>query len=196
MSTSGSVSHWIAQLKAGEHAAVQELWDRYFPRLVGLAYQMLQGTSRRVADEEDVALSAFASLCLGVERGRFPQLLDRQDLWHLLLVITRRKALRQVRYEHRQKRGGAAAGAHGAPEEACLVQILSREPTPAFAAQVAEEYERLLATLGDPELRSIAVYKMEGNTTEEIAAKLKRPPRTVERRLQLIRKLWEQELPV
>jgi DNA-directed RNA polymerase specialized sigma24 family protein len=194
MSSSGSVSHWIAQLKAGEHAAIQELWDRYFPRLIGLAHQMLQGTPRRMADEEDVALSAFASLCRGAERGRFPQLLDREDLWHLLLVITRRKALRQVRYERRQKRGGAA-GANIAAEEASLVQILSREPTPAFAAQVAEEYQRLLAMLGDPELRSIAVYKMEGDTTDEIAAKLKRPLRTVERRLQLIRKLWERELP-
>ena len=70
VSSSGSVTHWIGQLKAGEHAAAQELWDRYFPRLVGLAHQMLQGTPPRAADEEDMALSAFASLCLGAERGR------------------------------------------------------------------------------------------------------------------------------
>jgi DNA-directed RNA polymerase specialized sigma24 family protein len=215
VSSSGSVSHWIDQLKAGEHAAAEELWDRYFQRLVGLAHKMLQGTSRHAADEEDVALSAFASLCLGAERGRFPRLLDRQDLWQLLLVITRRKALRQVHYERRQKRGGPSLAlqacadtslkrqrrevppeADAGPEEASLVQILSREPTPAFAAQVAEEYQRLLELLGDPELRAIAVYKMEGDTTDQIAAKLKRAPRTVERRVQLIRKLWEKELPV
>ena len=196
VSSSGSVSHWIGQLKAGEHAAAQELWDRYFQRLVGLAHKMLQGTSRRAADEEDVALSAFASLCLGAERGRFPRLLDRQDLWQLLLVITRRKALRQVHYERRQKRGGAQpAGTDLAPEEASLVEILSREPTPEFAAQVAEQYQRLLEVLGDPELRAIAVYKMEGDTTGQIAAKLRRAPRTIERRVQLIRKLWEKELP-
>jgi hypothetical protein len=52
VSSSGSVSHWIGQLKAGEHAAAQELWDRYFQRLVGLARKMLQGTSLRAADEE------------------------------------------------------------------------------------------------------------------------------------------------
>jgi DNA-directed RNA polymerase specialized sigma24 family protein len=190
--SSGSVTHWIGQLKAGEHAAAQELWDRYFPRLVGLAHQMLQGTPPRAADEEDVALSAFASLCLGAERGQFARLLDRQDLWQLLLVITRRKALRQVRHERRQKRGGAEV----TPEDASLVDILSQEPTPEFAAQVAEEYQRLLEVLDDTELRSIAVLKMEGDTTDQIAAKLRRAPRTIERRLGLIRKLWEKEVPV
>jgi DNA-directed RNA polymerase specialized sigma24 family protein len=124
-------------------------------------------------------------------------LLDRQDLWQLLLVITRRKALRHVRHERRQKRGGAApAGADVVPQEASLVDILSREPTPEFAAQMAEEYQRLLEVLGDTELRSIAVYKMEGDTTDQIAAKLKRAPRTIERRLGLIRKRWEKEVPV
>jgi DNA-directed RNA polymerase specialized sigma24 family protein len=194
--SSGSVSHWIGLLKAGEHAAAQELWDRYFQRLVGLAHKMLQGSSRRAADEEDVALSAFASLCLGAERGRFAQLLDRHDLWQLLVVITRRKVLRQVRYERCQKRGGAEPAGADVADETSFLQILSREPTPEFAAQVAEQYQRLLDVLGDAELRSIAVYKMEGDTTDEIAAKLKRAPRTVERRLELIRQLWEKELPV
>ena len=197
MSSSGSVSHWIGQLKAGEHAAAQKLWERYFQRLVGLAHKMLQGSSPRAADEEDVALSAFASLCLGAQRGRFARLLDRVDLWQLLLVITRRKALRQVHHQRRQKRGGAGpAGKDVALEEASLVHILSREPTPDFAAQMAEEYQRLLEVLGDTELRSIAVYKMEGDTTDQIAAKLKRAPRTIERRLGLIRKRWEKEVPV
>ena len=89
MPSSGSVSHWIGQLKTGEHAAAQELWDRYFLRLVGLAHKMHQGASRRAADEVDVALSTFASLCRGAERGQFPRLLDRQDLWQLLLVRRR-----------------------------------------------------------------------------------------------------------
>jgi DNA-directed RNA polymerase specialized sigma24 family protein len=102
-----------------------------------------------------------------------------------------------VQYERRKKRGGAQPARRDlAPEEASLVEILSREPTPEFAAQVAEEYQRLLELLGDPELRAIAVCKMEGDTTGQIAAKLKRAPRTVERRVQLIRKLWEKELPI
>src|SRR5215831_17169934 len=106
MSSAGSITHWIGQLKAGDPVAAQKLWEVYFRRLVGLARKKLQGAARRAADEEDVALSAFASFCRRAERGQFPQLLDRDDLWQLLMVITTRKALNQVQHERRQKRGG------------------------------------------------------------------------------------------
>ncbi len=56
-----SVSHWLMQLKAGDPAAAQPLWERYFHRLVELARQRLTPASRRAADEEDAALSAFDS---------------------------------------------------------------------------------------------------------------------------------------
>jgi hypothetical protein len=72
MSTSGSVTHWLGLLKAGDHAAAQPLWERYFGRLVGLARARLRGARGHAADEEDVALSAFASFCKGAEQGRFP----------------------------------------------------------------------------------------------------------------------------
>ena len=39
-------------------------------------------------DEEDVALSVFASLCRGAQCGNFKKLTDREDLWALLLVMT------------------------------------------------------------------------------------------------------------
>src|SRR6516164_8814650 len=79
MASEGSVTRWIGQLQAGDPAAVQQLWQRYFQRLVVLARKKLRGSPRRVADEEDVALSAFDSFCRQAEKGRFPQLLDRDD---------------------------------------------------------------------------------------------------------------------
>ena len=87
----------------------QRLWERYFRRLVGLARRKLQDTPRRVADEEDVALSAFASFCRGAEAGCFPQLADRDNLWHLLVTLTERKVYHQVRDERCQKRRAAAS---------------------------------------------------------------------------------------
>jgi len=51
-----SVSSWIGQLKAGDAAAAEALWRRYFSRLVELARQHLSRKVRRGADEEDVAL--------------------------------------------------------------------------------------------------------------------------------------------
>jgi DNA-directed RNA polymerase specialized sigma24 family protein len=192
MGSPGSVTHWIGQLKAGDRAAAQQLWEGYFHRLVGLARAKLRGAPRLAVDEEDVALSAFDSFFRGVERGRFPQLEDRDNLWKLLVTITARKAVRLVRDQQRLKRGGAlpheATAAEGDVE-----QVLGREPTPAFAAQVAEECRRLLETLGDPELEQVALLKMEGHTNEEVAALLGRAPSTVERKLRIIRSRWAKE---
>ena len=192
-SASGSVSHWIGRLRAGDQAAAQPLWERYFRQLVALARKRLQGTPRRAADEEDAALSAFDSVCRGIECLRFPQLVDRDDLWRLLVVITARKALALVRHENRQKRGGGKVQAGAESDEDALAQVLGPEPSPAFAAQVAEECGRLLDLLTDPELRSIALWKLEGYTAEEIAGKLGCVPRTVERKLRVIRGLWNPE---
>jgi DNA-directed RNA polymerase specialized sigma24 family protein len=202
MFSSGSITHWIAQLKVGDHAAAQRLWEDYAQRLAGLARAKLQAVPRRAADEEDVVLSAFASFCRRAEQGRFPRLHDRNDLWQLLVVITARKAIDLVNHERRQKRGGGAVrgesalvgppGSNSADEG--LGQVLGREPTPAFAAQVAEECQRLLGLLADEELRQVALAKMEGYSSEEIAVRLGCVPRTVERKLRVIRTLWNQEV--
>ncbi len=89
----GSITRWIAGVKAGDFTAAQPLWERYFARMVDLARARLRARSacRRdaVSDEEDAALSAFDSLCAGLARGKFPQLADRDDLWRLLVVIRR-----------------------------------------------------------------------------------------------------------
>ena len=200
MPPAGSVTCWISLLKGGDQAVAQQLWERYFRRLVGLARQKLHGRPRAAADEEDAALSAFDSFCRGAGAGRFPQLRDRDDLWHLLVVLTARKALRQARDEGRQKRGGGRvlaetdlAGPADPGEEPALARVVGPEPTPDFAAQVAEECRRLPDRLGDAELRAIAPWKMEGYGNEEIAARRGCVPRTVGRRLEVIRTLWGRE---
>jgi RNA polymerase sigma factor (sigma-70 family) len=197
MSPAENVTFWISRLKEGDADAAQPLWERYFQCLVGLARHHLRG-QLPTADAEDVALSAFASFCRGGVQGRFPRLNDREDLWQLLVLLTARKAGRLLRHENRQKRGGGKVRAEAdlagdADAESPLAQVVDGEPTPAFAAEVAEECQRLLARLGDDELRAVALAKMEGYTNQEIADQLDRDVRTVERRLRLIRKKWSQE---
>jgi DNA-directed RNA polymerase specialized sigma24 family protein len=148
---------------------------------------------RQAIDEEDVALSAFASFCRNVERGAFPELHDRTNLWRILAVITARKASHVVRDEGRLKRGGQARLTDSEDQEALLEQVYSREPTPEMAAQMTEEYDRLLGLLDDEQLRQVAVYRMEGLSVEEVAARTGCAPRSVKRKLQMIRSLWEQE---
>jgi len=198
----GSVTCWIGSLKEGVPDAAQQLWGRYIEALVRLARAKLRTTPRTAADEEDVALSAFDSFCRGVKLGRYPQLEDRDDLWRLLVTITARKAADQVQCEHRQKRGGGRvhvasdlAGGDWDERGGGLDLIAGPEPTPEFAALVAEELRRRLEGLGDETLRCIALRKMEGDTDEEIAARLGCTRRTVVRKLVVIRQAWTAEVP-
>ena len=189
-----SVTHWIRALKQGDESAAQGLWEAYFRRLVGLAHARLRDASRRVADEEDVALSAFHSFCQGARAGRFPRLDDRNDLWQILVLITVRKAIDLRNYAGRASRGaGRVHGLSELPPQG-LEAIGGDEPTPALAAQLAEEYQRLMNQLGDSTLQSVATWKLEGYTDAEIAARLGCVTRTVERKLARIRGKWAREM--
>ena len=71
--------------------------------------------------------------------------------------------------------------------------MVGEEPTPEFAAQVAEECRRLLDRLDDETLRQVAVWKMEGYTNDEIAGRLDCSRRTVTLKLDAIRVIWSEE---
>jgi DNA-directed RNA polymerase specialized sigma24 family protein len=191
LASDGSVTRWIDTLKAGDRDAAQALWNAYFQRLVTLARARLRRTARRAADEEDVALSAFDSFVRGVERGRFPRLNDRDDLWQMLFVITVRKACDLVKHEGRQVRGSGKVRTLSDLAESGTLEALGGEPSPALAAQVADECRRLLGLLPSDALREIALWKMEGYTNEEIAARLGCVRFTVDRKLRAIRQIWE-----
>jgi RNA polymerase sigma factor (sigma-70 family) len=200
MSSGGSVTRWVTALKSGDLAAAQPLWERYHRKLVSLARQRLRAARRREADEEDVVQNAFHSFFRGVARGRFPQLNDRDNLWRLLVVITARKALDQLAHEQSKRRGGGTVEGESrifleGPEqdEAALERVVGEEPSPEFAAQVAEQYQRLLDLLGDDTLRQVAVWKMEGLTNDEVAGRLDCSRRTVARKLEMIRLTWSNE---
>jgi len=200
VSNGESVTRWLDGVKAGDSADIQRLWDRYFQRLVRLAGAKLPGHCRRAFDEEDVAISAFQSFCERAGRGQFPELSGREDLWRLLATLTVRKAAVTMRHQSRQKRGGgrvlgesafvARAGKSETPSG--IAEILSREPTPAEAARFADAFDHLIARLSDQTLKTIALRKLKGDTVEEIGASLGTSTRTIDRKLRLIRAIWEE----
>lgn len=197
MAGESSVTHWIEELKDGdEGTAQQELWNRYFKRLVALAHTKMSGLPQRVEDEEDVVLSAFDSFFQRAQRGDFPLLRDRTNLWPLLVKITARKAINQIKRQQAQKRGaghvrGESVFAQHPDQQRQddIGQLVGREPTPDFAIQTSEECQRLLDSL-DEGLRLVAERKLQGFTNGEIAKELDVVERTVERKLNLIRQNW------
>jgi RNA polymerase sigma factor (sigma-70 family) len=200
MSSLGSISFWIDEVKRGDPQAIEAIWDRYFPQLVRLAREKLAGLPRPMADAEDVALSALDSFCRAAQRGSFPDLADRQGLWRLLFQLTVHKAVDVARHERRQRRGGVqlrqeAGEAGSTSSENALAQVADTDAqAPEVAAMMAEECRRLLDCL-PPDLQKLALARMEGYGNEEIATQMGYSVRTVERRLYVIRRKWGQERP-
>jgi RNA polymerase sigma factor (sigma-70 family) len=174
------------------------MWERYFPRLLTLARRHLDRKIRVRYDEEDLLQSVGKSIFRRLERGDF-DLAGRDDLWALLVTITLNKACNAAGYQFAEKRrpdreqrlpssdgswSRTPPGGSGPMDDG---------PTPAEAAELTEQLEHRLRSLeieGDPDLRSVAEMKLEGYTNREIADRLKVGPRTVERKLKLIRKRW------
>ena len=177
-----SVTRLIRAAQRDRNSAVGPLLAVYFDRLVQLARKRLQNLPGMASYDEDLALRSFYSVYRRVRDPQRPfRLADRHDLWRLLATRTISRAIDLIR-THRPAE---------LPGEDDLEQLLTREPTPEEAAATADECRRLLDLLGEPELRQIALWKVEGYTNEEIAARLDCVPRTVERKVRRIRLLWQ-----
>ncbi|MEW4488182.1 sigma-70 family RNA polymerase sigma factor [Thalassoglobus sp. JC818] len=188
-----SIRNCIEKLKEGDSQAVEKLWVECYQRLVKLARKRLEGVPRKMADEEDVALSALESFCRAARLGRFPDLNDQNDLWRILFAITTRKAIDFKRYESRRPVTAESGFINPNNEKAGIHNLPADPSEEAVAASLAEELDAQLGKLS-PDLRELAVAKLEGYTNPEIAQRFRIALRTVERRLHLIRRKWENGL--
>ena len=192
MSSDGSVTLLLARLRdgtpEGSADAASGLSAALLRRPGGAGASACRGP-RRAADEEDIALSALDSLFRAEAAGRFPRLADRDALWRVLATITLRKVSDAIVHEGRQKRGAGRMPSRAVE----LDELFAHEPSPDMAAQLADLVAHLIERLGDDVLRRLALLKIQGHTEEEMAAALGVSPRTVRRKLDLVRRLWERE---
>ena len=212
-----------------------------------------------LADEEDVAQSAFRSFFNRLETGQLDALVSGGQAWAILARLTRNKAIDSVRYDNAICRGGEGLrrGGEGDASDGTkssrldLLSSVSKTPpknpsapknssasaNPSatsrnrlplgdsstasssrieFASQRVrrrvevpleavrdanqrsgeeqaasnEVIQHFLEQLSEATLRGIVSLKLHGFTNEEIAEKLGCATRTVERKLNLIRRLW------
>lgn len=196
--TTSSVTTWIARVKAGESAAAQRIWQRYLSRLIKVAHSHLAGSPQQVADSDDVVVVAFERFLRHAQQGRFPRLDDRHDLWKVLLTVTEHVAIDQRRTMSAAKRGWFVTWSLWRPDGAGSDsdsdwQPTAPEPTPEFAVAAAEQCRHLLSLLDNDE-RRIAIAKVHGFDNREIAQQEGLGLRSVERKLQIIRRIWLNEL--
>jgi RNA polymerase sigma factor (sigma-70 family) len=188
----GSITCLVPQLRDRNELAIEAIWRRYVRRVHGAARPVIAGLGPGVGDEEDVAQSAFHAFYEAAAGDRLPPIGNRDELWRLLLTITRRKAINRLRREYRIRRGGGARAVHDADavNRRCDDANLSVELVE-LQEFVDELFEMLHAT-GDKRLAEIARLRLEGFQNQEIADKLGCAARTIQRKLHILERLWRE----
>lgn len=177
-----SVAVFFQQLRAGNQEGLEKLWQRFRPRLLGLAAATLGRQAPGITDAEDALQSAMVSFWQRAERGDFGSHLGQDDIWQILAVITKRKALRHRRRENAKMRGGGQVGS-------LSDDVADNEFSPS-AGLVYEDFFNLL----DANLRTYALLRVLGYSNREVADELGCSERKVERKMQLIRSIWDAEI--
>lgn len=128
-----SITRWFHQLRLGDEEAANVLWRHYFHQLVFVARTRFNADRDAVYGADDAAQSVFRLLCRGAKDGRFDNVAGRDDLWRLLVTLTRRKVIDQVRSRKTVKRGGDL--------ETMLLghELQSPQPTPEMFAIMDEQ---------------------------------------------------------
>jgi DNA-directed RNA polymerase specialized sigma24 family protein len=182
--SSGSITLLYRQWREGHEDSLGKLVDHFRPRLLALVRSSLKNRAGRMADAEDALQSAVISFWEKAGRGDLSPDMDREDLWNILGLITVRKALKIQEREFAQKRGGDRSIAEQGVEE-----------QPASPQGDAPEYlcAEMLELL-DEDLRPFAILRLMAHTIREIADQLDCTEKKVERKLNLVKLVWQQEV--
>lgn len=187
--TPDSITVWFENLRQGDADAATKLWERFFDRLVSLARVEMRSANRRVSDEEDIAAGVIAALCRCADEGRLPSIDDRESLWRMLLTWTRHDIADHLRADRRLKRGGGRV--RGGSAFDCARDFDDGSlADPALLMELNEQYHSMLNMLPNNMLRSIAELKMAGHSNNSLAKQFQVTPRTIQRKLELIREVW------
>jgi DNA-directed RNA polymerase specialized sigma24 family protein len=194
---SDSITRWLFAIRRGDSEAARRLWGRYFKQLLRLARRNLGQRTRVTAfDEEDVAASVLGECFIKLQQGGHGDVQSRDELWQLLVVITIRKSTTLVRREKTLKRGSGRVVLEseiGDSGEFRLDDLIADGAAAHFSDFLSQQCRSLIESLDDPELERIALWKLAGHTNDEIALKQNCTRVTVQRKLRLIRKIWNAE---
>jgi RNA polymerase sigma-70 factor (ECF subfamily) len=176
----------VQGLRSGDAQAMRRFCSEYGDLLHRLADKHLARGVRRRVGPEDVVQSVCRTFLRRAQGGEY-QLSDSEGLWGLLCAITLNKVRNVTRFHLRQKRGlNQETGIPSADERGVSgFGPAARGPTPAEAAEFADQFEKIVAELDDEE-RQVLDLKLQECTHEEVAEKLGISERTVRR---LIKKI-------
>jgi RNA polymerase sigma factor (sigma-70 family) len=172
----------IQGLRTGDPLVIQEFCGRYGAMLERLADKHLPAGLRRRVGPEDVVQSACRTFLRRAQHGEF-KLADSDGLWRLLCAITLTKVREQARFHLRKRRSLKQESDASPPtgmESGFGFVPVAAGPTPAEAAEFADQFQRILESL-DEEARQVVDLKLQDYTQAEIAERMGSSERTVRR---------------
>jgi DNA-directed RNA polymerase specialized sigma24 family protein len=194
------VDHRQARFLVDDEDFIEELWNQYYGRLKKAVASRVHSIRRPVADDSEVALSAFQSFVQRARAGQFPDLIDEDTMWRLLRTIAIRKANDLRKQLRAKKRGGDRTILGQADLESDgernfgLDRIVTNLDPPSLDVEVSDLFNSLMAKLPDDRHRDAVLLKLQGAPVVVIAECLETSTRTVQRLLRQIEQQWQAEL--
>jgi RNA polymerase sigma-70 factor (ECF subfamily) len=172
----------LRRFRGGSQDAATALYLRYVHRVRALVRARCSAELSRRADPDDIVQSVFRRFFHKVCKGDY-DVPEGEELWGLLLVIS----LNKIRSEETHHRAGKR-DVRLTHEAGAAVNALAEAAQPDESAlrvlqlTVADVLARL-----EPYQQTMVELRIQGHDIAEIAAKLGRSRRTVERNLQMVR---------
>ena len=174
----------LEALQQGHRDAATLLYRRYAKRLRQLIRAKCSMQLARRVDAEDIMQSVFYAFFRGAKGGCY-RVPDGEELWPLLLVIALNKIRTQGCFHRAAKRDVRVTRGLDDAEafRRAVSQLEADEPVPFMNLIAQEALERMPLSQ-----REIVELRVAGYEVEEIAHKVGRSKRTVERLLQTCRR--------
>lgn len=173
----------LRRFRRGQDDGPTLLYLRYAERLHALAASQSSPDLGPRLDPEDIVQSVFRTFFRRVAEGQY-DVPEGEEIWKLLLVIALNK-IRAVGTYHRAARRDVRKTAGGASYEWAVDSASGRDE--AALAVLRMVIDEVLDNLPEAH-RPIIELRIEGYEVAEIAGKVRRSKRTVERVLQEFRK--------
>ena len=198
MDSKSTVTDWIKQLRNGHSSACDKLWPFYLQKLTAIICRKLESSRTEVSDEEDVLIDTCEVCFRKIKEGVYPNISSRDDLWRLLTKIATRKSIDQIRRSRkgvdrlRQDSNQVIQSRDSSFEVNLVESHPGAEPTPEFAAMVADESRYRLSQLPE-KMVDVVKLRMQGFTLKEVSEKTDVSLPTVQRYLNYVREVWSQD---
>jgi RNA polymerase sigma-70 factor, ECF subfamily len=169
----------VRRFQRGQSDAPTQLYLRYAERLHALAAAQSSPDLARRVEPDEIVQSVFRTFFRRAAQGHYA-IPDGEELWKLLLVIALNK-VRAAGAHHRAAKRDVRLTAGGATYDRAVESKAGQDETALTILRMV--VDELLEGLPEPH-RKMVELRIEGHEVAEIAEKVRRSKRSVERVLQ------------